>query len=185
MMAKKVKIKKTNARPVRVAVWNWLAIISMTVYIVWRIFFTIPDHHTYGWLAAILGVLLVTAEGISMLEGVEHFLSLRKKTTPDMPVLPADWYPHVDIFIATHNEDSELLYKTVNGCKHLRYPDQSKVHIFLCDDNSRPAVGELAARMGVGYLPLSGNKHAAVLPLHESLQIQHKGDRVREGMSCQ
>lgn len=66
-----------------------------------------------------------------MLEGTEHFTRLRRKSIPEKPVLPLDWFPDVDVFIATHNESADLLYKTVNGCKHMRYPDRKKC-IFTC-----------------------------------------------------
>ncbi len=168
-MKKKVKIQKTNVKGRKELIWTWLAIISIGIYIGWRILFTIPRHQSYGWLAAICGICLAVAESVSMLEGAEHFLNLRKKKTPDMPVVPLEWYPHVDILIATHNEDTDLLYKTVNGCRHMSYPDPQKVHIYLCDDTARAEVGKLAKQMGVGYLPLSENKHAKAGNLNNAL----------------
>lgn len=142
----KVKIKNVNEKTIKEKFWVWCAIISMTVYVVWRIFFTVPDHNIYGWVATICGIFLVTAETISMLEGTEHFTRLRRKSIPEKPVLPLDWFPDVDVFIATHNESVDLLYKTVNGCKHMRYPDRKKVHIYLCDDSNRPEVAALAKK---------------------------------------
>lgn len=55
-----------------------IALISMAVYIGWRLFFTIPDHNVYGWLATICGICLAVSETISMLEGTEHFARLGK-----------------------------------------------------------------------------------------------------------
>ncbi len=62
--------------------------------------------------------------------------------------MPFGWYPDVDILIATHNEETELLYKTVNGCRHMDYPDKSKVHIYICDDGNRPEMAELSKKCG-------------------------------------
>lgn len=168
-MHKKIRIKKQNSKKKSNLFWICAAILSMTVYIGWRIFFTLPDHETYGWLAAICGILLVVSEAISMLEGTEHFFRLGKKTQPDMPVVPYDRYPHVDVLIATHNEDADLLYKTVNGCLHMDYPDKSKVHIYLCDDGARPEIEQLAAQMGVGYCGLRENKDAKAGNLNNAL----------------
>lgn len=165
----RIKIKKQNYKGKREVIWIWLAAISMTIYILWRGFCTIPNHAVYGWLAAICGIILLSAEAISMLEGIGHFFSSRKKSVPDKPVIPIGWYPHIDVFIATHNEDVELLYKTVNGCRHMRYTDQNKIHIYLCDDGNRPAVAGLAERMGVGYLGLPENKHAKAGNLNNAL----------------
>ena len=58
-----------------------IALISMAVYIGWRLFFTIPDHNVYGWLATICGICLAVSETISMLEGTEHFARLGKIRT--------------------------------------------------------------------------------------------------------
>lgn len=168
-MSKKIKIQKQNNKSSKEQIWIVVAIISMTVYILWRIFFTVPDHQTYGWLATICGILLVVSETISMLEGTEHFVRLGKKTAPEMPVVDKERYPHVDVLIATHNEETELLYKTVNGCKHMDYPDKSKVHIYICDDNDRPEMAELARKMGVGYFGLSGNKLAKAGNLNNAI----------------
>lgn len=168
-MGKKIKIQKSNSKGTKEKFWIVVAIISTAVYILWRIFFTVPDHEVYGWLATICGILLVVSESISMLEGAEHFTKLGKKATPDMPVVPTTWYPDVDILIATHNESTELLYKTVNGCKHIDYPDKRKVHIYICDDNNRPEMAELAKKMGVGYFGLTENKHAKAGNLNNAI----------------
>lgn len=168
-MARKPRVRKQNKKSAKELMWIYIAIISMTVYVIWRIFFTIPDHAIYGWLATICGIALAASETISMLEGTEHFFRLRKKVLPEKPRIPASWYPHVDVLIATHNEETELLYKTINGCKHLLYPDKQKVHIYVCDDGNRPEMAALAAEMGVGYCTLEKNKHAKAGNLNNAL----------------
>ncbi len=169
----KIKVKKQNQKGKKELFWIWLAMISMTIYILWRVFFTIPNHIVYGWLATICGIILLVSEAASMLEGVGHFFSIRKKNIPNRPNIPVSWYPHVDILIATHNEGVELLYKTVNGCKHMRYPDRGKLHIYLCDDGNRQAVAQLADKMKVGYLGLAENKNAKAGNLNHALSKTH------------
>ena len=168
-MGKKIKIAKQEKKGTKEKVWIVIALISMAVYIGWRLFFTIPDHNVYGWLATICGICLAVSETISMLEGTEHFARLGKKSEPDMPVVPFSWYPDVDILIATHNEETELLYKTVNGCRHMDYPDKSKVHIYICDDGNRPEMAELAKKMRVGYFGLADNKEAKAGNLNHAI----------------
>lgn len=168
-MGKKINISKQNQKGTKEKFWIVVALISMTVYIIWRLFFTIPNHNVYGWLATICGIFLAVSETISMLEGTEHFARLGKKSAPDMPVVPLDWYPDVDILIATHNEETELLYKTVNGCRHMDYPDKKKVHIYICDDGNRPEMAELAKKMKVGYFGLADNKEAKAGNLNHAL----------------
>ena len=151
----------------------WLATIAMTIYILWRCFFTIPSIQEYGMLAFVCGICLLVAESISAFEAFLHYSDMQHMVVPEKPEIPVELYPDVDVFIATHNEEVSLLYKTVNGCKHMRYPDPNKVHIYLCDDGNRPVVATLAQRIGVGYLPLAENKHAKAGNLNNALSKTH------------
>lgn len=67
-----------------------------------------------------------------------------------LPEVPPERFPDVDVFIATHNESAKLLYKTVNACTFLEYPDKGKVHIYVCDDGNREEIRKLAEDFGVG-----------------------------------
>ncbi|MEA4999995.1 MAG: glycosyltransferase [Candidatus Limiplasma sp.] len=137
-----------------------LAFVSATVYLLWRAFFTLPWQD--GILALAFGLLLLASEITSSLGSFELYLRKAQSTKVDLtlPQIPASWYPDVDVLIATHNEDPELLYKTVNACTHFDYPDPGKVHIYLCDDGNRQSVEQLAQHFGVGYLGLANNKEA-------------------------
>ncbi len=137
-----------------------LAICFSSIYLIWRVFGTIP--WTDGVFQAAAGILLVLAEIITTLGMFELMISRMKakKVIRDLPDVPGEQFPDVDVFIATHNEPAELLYKTVNACTFLEYPDKGKVHIYLCDDGCRREAEELAQRLGVGYLGLSDNRHA-------------------------
>lgn len=143
-------------------------LLASILYIGWRIFFTLPLHN--GIVSLVAGLALVIAETIGVLEAIEHYLNMSTGVEPDMPDIPQEWYPDVDVLIATHNETPELLYKTINGCNHLKYPVQSKVHVYICDDSNRPEMAELAQRMGVGYFGLSENKHAKAGNLNNALR---------------
>lgn len=132
--------------------------IAIITYIVWRTFFTLPTK--YGVVSLLCGVLLLAAEVSSAFEAIVNYAMLSQYAPPELPDLPEEWYPEVDIFIATHNEPVDLLYTTVNGCTFLDYPDKSKVHIHLCDDNARPEMEALAKEFGVRYWGLSNNTYA-------------------------
>ncbi len=137
-----------------------LAITSATVYLIWRAFFTLPLRE--GIIAASFGVLLLASEITSALGSFELYLRKAQSVHVDLtlPQIPASWYPDVDVLIATHNEDPELLYKTVNACVNFDYPDPDKVHIYLCDDGNRQSVAQLAKHFHIGYLGLANNKEA-------------------------
>lgn len=139
----------------------------MSIYLLWRLFFTLPFQE--GIFALIMGCLLLYSEIIAALGTFELFWRKNKEFELELPTIPEDWFPHVDVFVATHNEPAELLYNTVNACTFMDYPDKAKVHIYLCDDGDREEVARLAARLGVGYLGLSGNKHAKSGNLNNAL----------------
>ena len=151
----------------RKKIWFWLMTVTSVIYILWRLFFTLPINA--GIVALIAGIALFLSEFISMLEAVIHYICMSKDKTPEFPVIAEADYPHVDVLIATHSEEADLLFKTINGCKHMDYPDKSKVHIYLCDDNNRPEIAKLARDMGVGYFGLSDNKLAKAGNLNHAL----------------
>lgn len=137
-----------------------VTVAALLFYMGWRIFFTLPDYRIYGWVAFFAGICLVAAEGLSVMEALLHYWDLNHHFIPPMPSIPKEWFPEVDVLIATHNEEEELLFKTINACVHMKYPDKKKVHIHICDDTSRPEMKALAEKFKVNYLGLSDNKQA-------------------------
>lgn len=137
-----------------------LTIFFSLLYLGWRIFFTIPWEAGF-WQAA-AGILLAGAEAVTMLGMVELMISRMRSGKTSISPADADKqeYPDIDVLIATHNEPAQLLYKTVNACMFLEYPEQKRVHVYVCDDGDRPEIRELAKELGAGYLGLSDNRHA-------------------------
>lgn len=143
--------------------------ILMSIYLLWRMIFTLPFDQ--GIWNIIFGILLIAAETVTVLTTFELFIQKMQVDNKQLecPTIPPEYYPEVDVFIATHNEPIDLLYKTVNACTFMDYPDKHKVHIYLCDDGNRPEVAELAKQFGVGYLGLTGNKDAKSGNLNNAL----------------
>ena len=141
--------------------------VLMIIYFVWRLFFTLPFE--YGWVSVVGGIILFLCEVASAVEAFIHLTTSHNPVIPEKPVIPEEWYPEVDVFIATHNESTDILYKTINGCKHMKYPDKSKVHIWICDDGYRMEMKELAEKMGIGWQGLSGNTLAKAGNLNNAL----------------
>ena len=141
--------------------------LSVSVYILWRIFFTIPTR--YGIVSLIFGLALIISETASAIEALVQYSHFRNSKPGELPQIPESWFPEVDILIATHNEPADLLYKTINSCAYLDYPDKAKVHIYLCDDRNRPEMAELARKSGVGYFGLEHNEHAKAGNLNNAL----------------
>lgn len=137
-----------------------LATVSSVVYLTWRLLFTLPWQG--GAVALIFGILLLGSEFAAAIGTFELYArkSRASKINLELPQIPEDWYPDVDVLVATHNEPVELLYKTVNALTFMDYPDKRKVHIYIADDGNRPEMARLAAEFGVGYLGLANNKEA-------------------------
>ncbi len=141
----------------------------LVAYLLWRLIFTLPMPSEYGWVAFVAGVLLVVAEGLSIFEAVMSYIDLNLEYQPEMPVIDDDQYPEVDVMIATHNEDADLLFTTANACRMLKYPDRSKVHVWICDDTGRAEIKELADSLGVGYIGMTDNKDAKAGNLNNAI----------------
>lgn len=149
-------------------IWFLINMFCTIAYLIWRVFFTIPFG--YGAVSVVAGVALLIVEVLGMVEAFIHYANMYSVKDYELPVVPEDAYPDVDVFISTYSEEPRLLYKTINGCKHMRYPDKRKVHIYLCDDNRRPEMRALAERMGVNYLDRPDNKGAKAGNLNNALE---------------
>ncbi|WP_244833814.1 glycosyltransferase [Clostridium sp. BJN0001] len=147
-------------------------VITSVIYLFWRIFFTIPFG--YGIISLIAAFYLLIVEILGMIEEFIHYHNMSyidyPKLTEDERILSKDFLPHVDVFIATYNEPVELLYKTINGCINMEYPDKDKVHIYICDDSNRKEMRKLANHMGVNYLTRKEHKDAKAGNLNNALK---------------
>lgn len=144
-------------------------IIFSLIYITWRVVKTIPFQ--YGIVSTISGLILLIVEIVGFFEMVVHFSQLSNIKIPKPAEAKSVDYPDVDVFISTYNEPPELLYKTINGCLHMDYPDKSKVHIYLCDDGHREEMGVLARQMGVTHLVRDTHQFAKAGNLNYALSV--------------
>lgn len=144
-------------------------IVWTALYLLWRIFYTLPFES--GLISIIPAFYLIIVEVLGMFEAMVHYFNMRDIQTHEVPDVPAARMPDVDVLIATYGESQELLFKTVDGCLHMEYPDREKVHIFLCDDGNRPEMRQLAERMGVHYLNRPDHKGAKAGNLNHALQV--------------
>ena len=146
-----------------------LSILCTLIYLCWRIRYSIPKG--FGFLPIAANIVLLAVEILGFAESLVLFRSLFGLKDHPLPEIAADAYPDVDIFIATYNEPTELLRRTVNGCVHMKYPDPQKVHIWICDDNRRSEMRALAEEMGVGYFDRPDNKGAKAGNLNHALSL--------------
>lgn len=149
-------------------IWYMINMFCSIMYLVWRLFFTIPFG--YGIVSIVTGFFLLIIEVLGMVEAFVHYANMYNVQGYPLPEIAPEDYPEVDCFLATYNEEEELLYKTINGLKHMDYPDKSKVHIWVCDDTRRPNIRELAKKMGVGYFDRPDNRGAKAGNLNNALR---------------
>jgi len=154
----------------------FLAIALSIIYLLWRIFFTIPWHANIFTL--IFALLLVISEILSNATGFIliffRMLSTKKKMNLIIPNYePKQPLPDIDIIVVTHNENVDLLRKTINAATYLNYPDKSKVHIVVADDGNRPEVQALAKHYHVGYSGMENNKQAKSGNINHTLAKLH------------
>jgi len=149
-----------------------LAIALSVLYLLWRVFFTIPWHaHIF---TLIFALLLVGSELISNFTAyvliIFRIMQSKKNHSLEIPKFdPTQPVPDIDILIVTHNEDVDLLRKTVNAATFMRYPDKNKVHVVICDDGCRDEVKKLAAEYHVGYVKMENNKKAKAGNINHAL----------------
>ncbi|MBO4367144.1 MAG: cellulase family glycosylhydrolase [Clostridia bacterium] len=161
--AEKKKVRLLSVAVLLLSVWFTL------VYLGWRIAYSVP---TEDGAAAVAGnLLLLCVEVLGFAESLVLYRNLFGLRDHPLPEIPADAWPDVDIFIATYNEPADLLRRTVNGCLHMQYPDPSKVHIWICDDNRRAEMRALAKEMGVGYFDRPDNEGAKAGNLNHALSL--------------
>ncbi|MGF2129811.1 glycosyltransferase [Lactococcus lactis] len=86
-------------------------------------------------------------------------------------------YPTVDIFIATYNESSSILKRTIIASKKVRYPDLRKVEKYVLDDGDREEIALIAKELNVKYIRRDNNENAKAGNLNNALK-ETKGDLV-------
>ena len=127
-----------------------LSIFFSAVYLFWRLFCTLPWGE--GIFQVLAGLLLLLAETVTAFGTAELMVGRMKSegASLSLPQVPPEAFPEVDVLIATHNEPTGLLYKTVNACTFLECPDPGKVHIYVCDDGGRSLISR-SPRCGWGW----------------------------------
>ena len=152
--------------PVGERVWQVLAVLSLMLgarYIIWR------WTGSLNWDAWWFAVPLVVAESCAYFGLILFTLNLWK--TQDYPQRPAparidecvageiaDPRPiAVDVFIATYNEEEELVRLSIQDAKAMRYPHPIDLNIHVLDDGRRATMRAVAEEEGVNYISRDTN----------------------------
>lgn len=147
-------------------VWQTLAIVSLCLgawYIGWR------WTSSLNWDAAWFALPLVIAESCAYFGLILFTLNLW--TTRDYPLRPPPETIDqclrdgtvgkrpiaVDIFIATYNEDEELVRLSIRDAKKISYPHPIEIRVHVLDDGRRETMRAVALEEGVNYITRSNN----------------------------
>lgn len=152
-----------------------VSILYNIVYLLWRTLYTIPLH--FGITSLVLGVILLLAEWMGFWQSLTTRLLFWKPFQYQQwpPKSFAD-APTVDVFIATYNENMQILRRTIAGCQNMDYP-ADYLNIYLCDDGARTEARALAEELGIHYLSRKDRSHAKAGNINNALS-QSNGEFV-------
>ena len=136
-----------------------ITIITSFVYLIYRIFYTVPTNNS---LDMIVGVIVLVTEIIDSIFFTVYAVNVLVKdnSIPTAPKVLKKDYPELDVFIATINEDLNLIEGTIRACKEMKYPNKNKIHIYLCDDGRRKEMKSLCKKMNIHYIDRKNNHNA-------------------------
>lgn len=150
----------------RELLYQYLATIALALggwYIVWR--WTSSLNYDALWFSIPLALAETCAYFGSILFTINLWM------TRDYPRLPPPHYISecvntpgipdrpiaVDVFIATYNEDPELVRFSIRDAKRITYPHSIDIRIHVLDDGKRPAMKSVAEEEGVNYITRTNN----------------------------
>lgn len=155
----------TPAQPAARKVLCLLAAAAAVAYITWRLG-QVPDlpcdlSFRTAWMWAFLGAEMTCIANFlfSTLTWSRTTDRRREADTGEAALrrLSSEDHPAVDLWIATYNEDWEILERTLTGCLALDWPAE-RLKVWVLDDGRRDGLRERCAELGVGYVTRPDNR---------------------------
>ncbi len=128
----------------------------LPLYLGWLAFYALDFRFVASYILIIVEVLLSVAILFTM------YVTAKMRVRKVSPPLPGK---SVDVFVTTLNEDLEILDTTIRHCLRMKYPHVT----WVLDDGNRPAVKELAEKLGARYIARSDRTHAKAGNLNHAL----------------
>ena len=138
-------------------------------YFIWRAT-TLNTAHPLslacsGLLFAVELLYLITT-GLQLLPALRFDPGLRSRQADQLLPWVETHQPSVDVWIPTYNEPERMVRRAILTCLNLRHGNCT---ITVLDDGHRPAIRELAEKLGVNYLSRQGNAHRKAGNLNHAL----------------
>jgi len=138
-------------------------------YLWWRWTWSLPSgqepwQQAWAWIFLVFETMTIASSLVVYL-----FMSRTRNRSIEVdaraasPLLAAP----VDVFIATYNEDHDILERTIVGATNIDHPD---LRVWVLDDGARPWVKALAQDLGALYHCRVKGKHAKAGNVNEGLQ---------------
>ncbi|MET0528225.1 MAG: glycosyltransferase, partial [Microvirga sp.] len=147
-------------------------------YMIWRITETVPPAAEGVTLDVIAGWVFVTIEALALVSSTMSYLFLtRRKDRHEEASRNLAWWgsnpPRVDLYIATYNEELEVLERTLAGAQAIDYPN---LRVFVLDDGRREWLTEVCRRYGAEHRTRPSNEHAKAGNINYTLTQRLKDD---------
>jgi len=138
-------------------------------YILWRDFATLPAHQEF--LQQAWAVFFLVVENLAVVSSmmVHFFMSrhVERTTTVDARSSSSLCNAPVDVLIATYNEGTDILERTIVGALAIPHPD---LRVWVLDDGARSEIRDLAVSLGAYYRCRVKGKHAKAGNINEGMQ---------------
>ena len=134
----------------RTLLFRYLAIINLSLggwYLIWR------TTHSINWDAWWISLPLLGAEIYSYIGGMIFIIGLWrplvrqvKSLGQNVPNMPRNQWPTVDVFITCYSEPAEMVEKTAQAALSLDYPPE-KLRVYILDDGNDPKMRQMAEQL--------------------------------------
>jgi cellulose synthase (UDP-forming) len=147
--------------------WMRVLLLGLTTclgwrYMIWRITETVPPAVDGITFDVIAGWTFVAIEALALVSSTTAYLFLtRRKDRHEEANRNIAWWggspPRIDLYIATYNEELEVLERTLAGAQASDYPN---LRVFVLDDGRREWLTEVCRRYGAEHRTRPTNEHA-------------------------
>ncbi|NOY71669.1 MAG: glycosyltransferase [Gammaproteobacteria bacterium] len=142
-------------------------------YFSWRVMITLPDltmsfQSLWAWVFFIFEVGAITGLLIGL---VFQSRTSNRSEEADQGVarlMQRDVVPSVDVFIATYNEELEVVERTIVGALSLDYP---RYTVWVLDDGKREWLREFCEKKGAHYVTRPDNLYAKAGNINNGLAV--------------
>jgi cellulose synthase (UDP-forming) len=150
----------------REIIWQFLAVMCL-VFGAWYIFWR--WNHSINYSSLWFSIPLLLAETISYFGLILFTINLWKVEDYEQKAPPEfinecidnndglNTIISVDVFIATYNEDTELVRLSIIDAKKIKYPYKINLQIYVLDDGRRPEMKQVADEELVNYISRDNN----------------------------